>query len=96
MDGLGGHKAKRNKPDRERQILRYHLHVESSKYNKTSSRLTGTENKLAVISGGWGGAATLAGKRQAQRCIVQNGAGEGGGAKTGQKGQTSSFNTIRP
>ena len=37
MDGLGGHKAKRNKPDRERQILRYHLHVESKKYNELAN-----------------------------------------------------------
>ena len=35
MDGPGGHYAKWNKSDRERQILHdYHLYVKSKKYNK--------------------------------------------------------------
>ena len=36
MDVLGGHYAKWNKSDRERQIL-YHLYVESKKYDKLVS-----------------------------------------------------------
>ena len=31
MDGPGGYYAKRNKSDREKQVLLYHLYVESKK-----------------------------------------------------------------
>ena len=37
MDELGGHYAKRNNSDRERNIVWYHLYVESKKYNELVS-----------------------------------------------------------
>lgn len=57
MNGLIGYNVKWNKLDRERQILQWHhIYVESKNYKKLvhitkRSRLTGIENKPAVISG---------------------------------------------
>ena len=58
MGGPGGHYAKWNKSDRERQLLYGLTYMWNLKQNKTkqTTQLTDTENRLGIvgIAGGWG------------------------------------------
>ena len=82
MDGLGGHYAKWNKPDKERQILYDITYMWNlKKYNKllNLTKKKWTHRYREQISGyhcgvGWeNGRHKLLGVREAQECIVQHG-----------------------